>query len=1282
MDTGRLESENRDAPRTGCRRLLALHGLALLVGLVVPLVLVAGLADWLIHLDAIARLTFLVAVAGFAAWLAYRYVIVPLIVRFADLDIAMRIEERWPGLNDRLASTVQFLRLRADDDRFGSAELRDATVRQTVEQTKAIDFREVVESKPLFRSLGLAFASITVAVLLIAVDPALASIAARRFFAPFGSDRWPQQTHLALIDGETPRKIARGEPFTLGVMVGEDERAPSSAKATYTFEDGESTTEALRAIEGGIFRGRIEVVEKSFTFSVIAGDDSTSIRDIAVKVVPPPAIDALTIRLVAPPYTKLPPQTLAAQKTQVKSVEGTTVVLSAQANKPIEVAALRLGEKAADLPVKLDPSGKKLSAEFTLKESGPFWFELKDTEGFRNREATRYEMRAIRDEAPRVVIDDPANDRDVPSKAVVPVTFTVDDDFGINTARIVYKAATGGSEPLREVVLPLWDSSGEPDGGAALVKHKTIKYAWDLAPLNLPPGSMITFHADARDFDAIKGPNLGKSREIHLRVVTDEEVARQLDDARRAIREDIEAILNMQNQARTPVDEALRSLKSTDQLPRNARENLKNAEMIQRQVGNRITNKADGLGEKIDHIIQDYENFKVENPDAKRQMEDMKASVARVRENNLEPAEQGLTRAAKNLDNQDASAQGASPQAKDTQNQTKASASQKAVQSKSSATAKSKSASASKSSTDAGQPKGAEQGTSDRAADSSSSKGKSQPKGQTGDQGRQPQTGSNQRGNPQGNDGERNAAEEANDSLGEAQENQKAIAEELKKMLEGLSEFETFRGVGEDVKNTLKEHEQVMKQSADLASKPELNAKSLEQLTQEQKNDLANVGSRQAAVAKKLQGVQEEMQRMAEKLKDSDPLAAEAMRDAAEQVSKKGTSGKIGEAADALERNQMGSARSNQEQARDDLKELVNSLQNRRERELAKLIRDLKDAEAELNKLRQRQTENLKRTRDAKKMTDPVARSNQLKKLAKEQAELQKQAENQLKKLSKLNAENASRAAARAAGKMGQAQQNLDQDEGEQAERQEDEALADLEEAEREARETRKEAEEQLAMEQLSKMGDHLKSLAERQEKVGNDTKMYDKLRQSRDGKFTVAQRSGVRNLSATEEALKDETGELIEKLEGAPVFALTLKRASERMKTAADRLQSLQTDDLTQRAADSATNRFKQLLDSLKPDKPKNGGQQQQGEQGEQGESGQRPGLPMAFPPAAQIKMLKSLQEEINERTEFYDELGRRGKQLTPEQTTELERLHQDQGTLADLVRDLTKPKKSDAED
>ncbi len=646
MDARHLESRISTL-RARVRRLLALHGLSRVVACTVPLVVLACLADWLAHFDAGVRLALLVALGGFTAWLAYRHVVLPLVVRFADLDIALRIEERWPGLNDRLASTIQFLKLRNVDDRFGSPELREATVKQTLEEANSIDFRAVVQPKPVYQALAIAAAALLFAGGFVLAEPALSKLAARRLFLPFGGEQWPQMTHLALLDKETPRKIARGEPFTLAVAVVKGDRVPSSARATYRFENGETQTESLRAVEGGVFRGRMETVEQSFKFSVSAGDDAQSVRDIPVRVVPPPAVKDLSVRLVPPTYTKLEPQTLAAGRTQIKAVAGTRVELLATASKPLASAALRLGENAPPVAGTLDAAKTRVQVAFTLKGSNSFWFELLDDEGFKNREAERYEARAIADEAPRVMIDDPANDRDVPANAVVPVIFTVDDDYGIHSARLVYKAASGGSEPTRDVILPLWDS-GETPGGKPVL-HQQVRYTWDLAPLKLPAGSVLTFHADARDFDTIKGPNLGRSREIRLRIVSDQEIATQLDDARRAIREDVEGILQMQNQARTPVDEAARMLSKTEKVSSTLRENLKNAEMIQRQVSTRVTNKADGLQEKVDRFLEDLKNFKVDSPDARKQMEQMRDAVGRIRENHLDPAEQGLTRSTKNI---------------------------------------------------------------------------------------------------------------------------------------------------------------------------------------------------------------------------------------------------------------------------------------------------------------------------------------------------------------------------------------------------------------------------------------------------------------------------------------------------------------------------------------------------------------------------------------------------------------------------------------------------------
>ena len=1301
------------ALRGQVRRLLALHGFSRLVTGLVLAILVAGLADWLFRLVPEVRLVLLLGVIGISLWLLITRVLRPLIVKFADLDIALRIEKRWPGLNDRLASTVQFLRQTRDDSSLGSQALRDATIEQTRLEVEGIDFRQAADPRSTVRAVAAAAVAVGAIAGVFWAEPTLSRIALSRLFRPFGRDQWPQATHLTILPGETPTKIAKGMPFTLVVAVAKGERLPSTAQVTYFYPDGEKATESLRPTDDGTFRGRLDSVIVPFSFTVEAGDDVT--QPWSVAVVPPPTLDKTTVKVLAPAYTALASQTLAPGNTQVRAIEGGRIEFDAVANKPIASALLRRGDSPAKEPVKILADGLSLSTAFDVKESQPFWLELKDTEGFASQEIIRFDVRVVKDEAPRVSVDEPSHDRDVPPGASVPLQFTIDDDFGIQLVRLVYKVAAGSSEPMQEQIIPLWDAP-QPHGEGGPIKHREVKYRWDLATLpNAQPGSVISFYADARDFDNIKGPNLGKSREMRLRIVSKEDADRLLEEKLREIRETAERIAAIQKQAKTPVDDAIRTLARTEKLPEPLREQVKNAEIIQRQVNDRVTNKSDGLEQKVRELQRDTRDFKVDNPDTDRQLTAIREAVDRIKENNLNPADKALNQAVKGMEQPD----GANPQPNDAKPQEAnpegqpdknlPGAQPKAQQAKAQAGAQPKGEQPQGEAAQGEQPKGdasKEQGGNQPKAKGAASKGAS-PQGQQakgdqakgeqggeqakGEQGGEQPKGDGQTGQPQppkaGQQGPpasdpKQPPTTPKKALAEAEKNQKAIVEELDNLVAGLGQFDEMKDRIKDVKSLLRQQEELMKQAADVAARPDMAGKSQDSLTPDQKAELANQAAKQNELAKGVQNAEAKLNEMASKLDATDPLAARAARDAAEQARKNATAPKMGEIADQLDKNQMQQARAGQEQARNDLKKMIAELEDRKGKELSRLVAELKAAEADLKKLRDQQAANLKKTQQAGQEQDPQKRADELKKLAKEQKQLQEELKKQMAKLAKLNNQAGAKPGQKASDAMAKAQGKLDQDQGEEAEGEQEEALQDLKQAQQEVAEVRKEAEEQLAMEQLVKMSDDLKSLLERQGKLVTETEGYEKTRAANDGKLTLGQRAGIRDLSRVQSGLKDEATELIDKLgEGAPVFTLTLKRAAQGMEDAAKRLQALQTDEATIRAEKLASSRFQQLVDSLKPDKGKPGQNQPPQQGGDQGGQGQTPGGGDGIPAAAQIKMLRSLQLELNERTDFYDELLRRQKELNPEQTAELERLHQDQGTLADIVRDLTKPKKDDGE-
>jgi hypothetical protein len=1321
------------------RRLLALHGLSLVVAGLAVFTLLACLADWSIHLAREVRVALLLTFVGLAGYLLMRYVIAPLVVRFRDLDIALKIENRWPGLNDRLASTIQFLDLeRAGvgdrDDLLGSKALRDATVKQTLAETASIDFREVVDPRPARKAMLIGSAAVALGLGVFALDTRLGSLAVKRLFLPFASNPWPQMTHLAIL--QAPAKVAKGEPFVLEVGVASYERAPSFAKVTYTYEDGEKATESLRPDAKNRFHGRKEAAEKSFTFTVAAGDDKTA--DRKVLVVPAPVVTATTVKLTYPAYTAMPPQTLATVKNTITAVRGTIVEIVATANKPIASASLTRVEGQKPLAARVDAAKPNtLSAKFTLEDSGPLTFALNDTEGFHSQEkdAVRLDLRAIKDEAPKVVIEEPTNDKDVTPNADVPLEISADDDFGLGNVRLVYKSSVNGSEPVNEVIVPLWAATeGTKEKPAAPAKHHAVMYRWKLEPLKLPVGTLLTFHADSRDLDNLKGPNVGKSRELHLRIVSPDQLAAQIESQRREIREEIERTLTMQKQALAPVRDAVRTLDKTDQLDAARREEVKNAEPIQQQITDRIANKTDGLEAKIRKHLEELENLKIDNPDAKSQMQGMLESVEKLRDENLSPAEQGLTRAAKTFDQQNGEKSPTGEQPKD-QNQAgtaaqkseAAKAQEKATgtqgksaksdaaksdasakqgepkagesskpdasaksgeSSKSDAAAKSgemskseaaKSGESSKSDATAksGESKSGESSKSDASAKSGESKSasaKSQPSGKSS-----PQKG----GEPKADSASPpQAPSSVKDSLKEAEKNQKAIADGLQRMKDELGEFETYRGVVDDAKKLLKEHEAAMKAATEMAQKPDLADKPADALTPQQKNDLAAPAEQQKEAATNLSNLENKMDELAKKLEASDPASAAALKDAAQQSRERGTAGKMEKAAQSMEKNQMGQAQADQKQAQQDLKKLVDNLQNRRENELARLVKDLKDAEKEMQNLSKRQQQNKDQTAKAKENQDQQARKDQLQKLAKEQKQIAQDLKKQLLKLQKARVDAAAQAGEKAAAKMAQAGQQQEEDDPDDAAKMQEEALAGLEEAQDEIEEARKDAEEQLAMEQLSKIKDNLLGLSDRQAKMAVEITEYDTAKAAKG--LTLAQRAGVRSLGRVQEALKDETDELTERLDAAPAFALQLKKAANQMGDAAKKLQGIQTDMETQKVAQSAHKKVKQLIDALNPnsDEEQKDGQKPSPPGGQPGQPGLQPrnrgdGISLA----AQLRVLKSLQVEINDRTEAIDEIKTRKKSLTADQQAELEGLSDDQRKIADLARDLTKPKKSDGE-
>jgi hypothetical protein len=225
-----------------------------------------------------------------------------------------------------------------------------------------------------------------------------------------------------------------------------------------------------------------------------------------------PLVGDLSATLTFPAYSKRRTVELPSSSGDVRGLPGTVVKLQARVLVPaarVELVITPDGSTdARRLNAKLD--GDQLTAELTIDHSAQYRIEVTSPDGERRIEATPRAIEAEPDSAPTVQLVAPADPLDVSNLRRVELAYVIEDDFAIASAELVWE---GGHDRGRKAIVL-------PDAGGGRVQGKLM---WDIAEISVPSGGEVRYWLEAKDNDSVSGPNVGKSRELHLRVVSPRE---------------------------------------------------------------------------------------------------------------------------------------------------------------------------------------------------------------------------------------------------------------------------------------------------------------------------------------------------------------------------------------------------------------------------------------------------------------------------------------------------------------------------------------------------------------------------------------------------------------------------------------------------------------------------------------------------------------------------------------------------------------------------------------
>jgi hypothetical protein len=1232
------------------------RGLFLVVAVVLFGMLTTGVVDAVWNLPATVRAMALAITLAGAGLIVFRRILPVFRETPTPHATAMLVESQNPELNDALASAVEFA---TDSQSHDNARFRAVVIRRAENLMKSVEPGPLVPSGAAWRAFWLMALAVGFTATLTALNPNRASLAAMRFWDPFGAHPWPAQTTISITEPTPfPFLLAKGDPLSIKATI--RGRIPDVALLSLRLSDGQAVIEPVPlrsdATDDDSITTTIPLdpsrIPRDFEFRLTANDADTGW--LTVQVAPPPRFvprderPSPQVRIEPPAYSHLPAVQLPDGTGVIEAVMGTNVRMAAAADRrivqamivpmsetsivPIAALFAPLGTLASPLLIPAaEPLAESLAAPILVAVSGPdgtlldveffpHWpglhaFRITDETGLTGTRL--FDFRVYPDPSPSVILDRPAVGKDplvlLPTARIRMETRADDRSFGLKTVWLEYRTKQSDFRPI-----PLADyaafgrtlpavaggtSSFTPISSASAAIGGTLPLSRFVTPDGKPPGDgeIVTLRTVANDWDTVsvlKEP--GRSVEVSIRVVSKNTLDALLQREIAALRPLLRETLERENEARQLVDDVAKSLVSGERLTPENREKLLKAEQLQRDVKAKLADPRDGLRSQVEEMQRTVRANGLPPIGTAAQIESAARTIGRLADENLDPAESNLAAARQAAEN---------PEVK--------------------------------------------------PAD---------------------------------------AAKAATAGLTTTEKEQRQIANGLTGLLDRLAQWGGAGEVRADAQ-TLKD--KVTAAGDDLKKLPE--AKPAD--TQKERNRMADEFGKLAEDANgllsKATKIASEKEIQAASLADPAAAAkakdeAAALRDAVAQSGGQQLSADLRTAGEAAKAGRTGEAETARAAAAERLGKMSEALKKKQpDVNKDELKKNRKQDEADLKSLKEEQDELRKKSKQAEEIADPVERKEELERLAKEQERLQKDAEKLAEKLTRDRAEKTAETVKRAAEQMAAAA--AEQRQGRPADAEQNDAFEKLQDAQKEFQKETASTDEQLEREEREKQIERIKSLRDRQAAAVAEARrlLVEAIRAKRwDRPLLVS----LSDLADTETAIAAELRPFAEKdFESLPVFARLASSAADAMEKAKLRIGERKDDLLTADPAAAfdaetetlaharllqpmtlALKRLDLLLDAVKPDPKKPDAQRQGGEPMPMGEPGGEGGAEGGGPPGssipamAQLKAIRGMQADLNERTAVFQKAHPKADELDDEAKEELKELERDQREISDLFEQL----------
>jgi hypothetical protein len=465
----KLLEEIRNRIRT--RR--AMRGISIsCAALMVSLITAAALAEYVSNKPALLMALRILPILSTAA-AAWFWIYRPLKAEIADIQIARFVEERFK-LEDKLVTAVEFWQ----DPRGASAAILARLIEDAKRSASEIEPDKLLDPRPIYLHGALALLS------LIATAGLLLSLVgggAARLYPILGGPISASSMAISVAPGNA--RVPRGSDQKIRASLAGFDSQSATVFIRKLSEDGWKAFQMEPAREANKFQYVIFNIQDSIAYYVEAGQVRSP--EFSLEVADLPLVKRIDLLLDFPAYMRVSPKKIE-NGTDVAAPRGTAVQVTASLSARARSAHIVFGDGTR---IRMNQISEiAFAGQFTIKENGTYWIELESEDGERYNGSNQYEITALEDHPPTVVIDKPGRDMKVTSVQEVFVQARAEDDHGVASIELYY-SVNGGPERR----IQLQDLRENPN------KSLSGTHTFFLEEFGLQPGDFISYYAKARD---------------------------------------------------------------------------------------------------------------------------------------------------------------------------------------------------------------------------------------------------------------------------------------------------------------------------------------------------------------------------------------------------------------------------------------------------------------------------------------------------------------------------------------------------------------------------------------------------------------------------------------------------------------------------------------------------------------------------------------------------------------------------------------------------------------